>query len=110
MRADRRVRFGRHRQAIPAPVLQRRLLLVLFALGTNMGIRQLAGGEHGGAHGETEAALRHVRRVFVNRDNLRRAIVRLVMPPWQSATRPCGVRAPPAPATPRSSAPGRPTC
>jgi hypothetical protein len=66
------------RQAIPAPVLQRRLLLVLFALGTNMGIRQLAGGEHGGAHGETEAALRHVRRVFVNRDNLRRAIVRLV--------------------------------
>jgi TnpA family transposase len=39
-----------------------------------MGIRQLAAGEHG----ETEAALRHVRRVFVNRDNLRRAIVRLV--------------------------------
>ena len=62
------------RQAIPPQVLQRRLLLVLFALGTNMGIRQLAAGEHG----ETEAALRHVRRVFVNRDNLRRAIVRLV--------------------------------
>jgi hypothetical protein len=62
------------RQAIPSQVLQRRLLLVLFALGTNMGIRQLAAGEHG----ESEAALRHVRRVFVNRDNLRRAIVRLV--------------------------------
>jgi len=62
------------RQAIPPQVLQRRLLLVLFALGTNMGIRQLAAGEHG----ETEATLRHVRRVFVNRDNLRRAIARLV--------------------------------
>ena len=62
------------RQVIPPQVLQRRLLLVLFALGTNMGIRQLAAGEHG----ETEAALRHVRRVFVNRDNLRRAIIRLV--------------------------------
>jgi TnpA family transposase len=60
---------------IPRAELRRRLLLVLFALGTNMGIKQIASGDHG--HGETEAALRHVRRLYVNRDNLRRAIVRV---------------------------------
>jgi TnpA family transposase len=30
-----------------------------------------------GEHGETETALRHVRRHFITRDNLRRAIARL---------------------------------
>jgi TnpA family transposase len=60
-------------------VLRRRLLLCLFALGTNMGIKQLAAGEHG----ETEAQLRHVRRLYVNRDNLRRAITRLVNATFQ---------------------------
>jgi TnpA family transposase len=49
-------------------------LLVLFALGTNTGISRVAGGDSG----ETEAALRHVRRLYVNRDNLRRAIARVV--------------------------------
>ena len=60
---------------IARPELRRRLLLVLFALGTNMGIKQIASGNHG--HGETEAALRHVRRLYLNGDNLRRAIVRV---------------------------------
>jgi TnpA family transposase len=59
------------RQALPADVFRRRLLLVLFALGTNTGIARVAAASG-------EAALRHVRRHFVNRDNLRRAIVRLV--------------------------------
>jgi TnpA family transposase len=31
-----------------------------------------------GQHGETEATLRRVRRLYVNRDNLRRAITALV--------------------------------
>jgi TnpA family transposase len=61
------------RHSLPADVLRRRLLMVLFALGTNTGIARVAA-----ASGEGEAALRHVRRHFVNRDNLRRAIVRLV--------------------------------
>lgn len=52
-------------------LLRRRLLLVLFALGTNVGIRHVVGGE-------TEAMLRRVRRLFVNQDNLRRGITRLV--------------------------------
>lgn len=68
------------REAIPPDVLRRRLLLVLFALGTNMGIRQMVTT---GDHGESEAALRHVRRHFVTRDNLRRAIARLVNATFQ---------------------------
>jgi TnpA family transposase len=50
------------------------LLLCLFALGTNMGIRGIVAT---GEHGESEAALRHVRRHYINRDNLRRAITRV---------------------------------
>ena len=62
-------------ERIPREVLRRRLLLCLFALGTNMGIRAIVAT---GEHGESEAALRHVRRHFITRDNLRRAITRLV--------------------------------
>jgi TnpA family transposase len=61
------------RQKLGPEVFRRRLLLVLFALGTNTGIARVAA-----ASGEPEAALRHVRRHFVNRDNLRAAIVALV--------------------------------
>lgn len=39
-------------------VLRRRLLLALFALGTNMGIKRIVAT---GEHGETEATLRRVR-------------------------------------------------
>ncbi len=63
------------REAIPRAVLRRRLLLVLFALGTNMGIKRIVST---GGHGESEAALRHVRRMYVSRDSLRRAIATLV--------------------------------
>ncbi|QIZ39907.1 Tn3 family transposase [Saccharopolyspora sp. ASAGF58] len=63
------------REALPKAVLRRRLLLALFALGTNMGIRQMAAT---GEHEEDEAALRRVRASHVTRDNLRRAIVRVV--------------------------------
>ncbi|MGH3951716.1 MAG: Tn3 family transposase, partial [Pseudonocardiaceae bacterium] len=66
------------REVIDRDTLRRRLLLCLFALGTNMGVKAIvATGEHG-EHGETEAALRHVRRHFITRDNLRRAIAKLV--------------------------------
>ena len=45
-------------------------LMVLFALATNVGIRHLGGADWG----ETEAVLRRVRRLCVNRDNLRRRL------------------------------------
>ncbi|MEV0108338.1 Tn3 family transposase [Nocardia sp. NPDC050799] len=63
------------REAMDRDTLRRRLLLVLFALGTNMGIKAIV---NTGEHDETEPMLRHVRRHFVTRDNLRRAIAKLV--------------------------------
>ncbi|MCM3925641.1 transposase [Frankia sp. AiPs1] len=64
-------------------VLRRRLLLALFGLGTNMGIKRVADGVVANAGADTtvldtEAALRRIRRLFINRDNLRAAIRRLV--------------------------------
>jgi Tn3 transposase DDE domain-containing protein len=67
------------REVMAKETLRRRLLLVLFALGTNVGIKGITDGLTEPADlGDNEATLRYVRRVFVNRDNLRRAIVRLV--------------------------------
>lgn len=63
------------REVLSRDVLRRRLLLVLFALGTNVGIKQIVAT---GEHGETEAALRRIRKTFVTRDNLRAAIARVV--------------------------------
>ncbi|MFE4924307.1 Tn3 family transposase [Streptomyces sp. NPDC056661] len=62
-------------ERIDRATLQRRLLLALFALGTNMGIRAIVAT---GEHGESEAALRHVRRHFITADNLRAAVRKLV--------------------------------
>ncbi|MEV0695934.1 Tn3 family transposase [Streptomyces sp. NPDC050388] len=56
-------------------MLRRRLLLVLFALGTNMGIKR---GAVTGKHGESEAVPRRVGHLFVNRTSRRAALVRLV--------------------------------
>ena len=67
------------REVTPRDVVRRRLLLVLFGLGTNMGIKALADGLAGsGEAADTEAALRRARWTYVNRDSLRRAIVRVV--------------------------------
>jgi len=62
------------REVIDGATLRRRLLLCLFALGRNMRIRGIVAT---GEHGESEAALRHVRRHCITRENLRRAIARV---------------------------------
>ncbi|MFE3455590.1 transposase [Nonomuraea sp. NPDC059194] len=64
------------RTVTDADVLRRRLLLCTFGLGTNMGIKRVADGTAAvpGMEADTEAALRRVRRMFINRDNLRSAI------------------------------------
>ena len=63
------------REITSRDALRRRLLLVLFGLGTNIGVGQMVAA---GEHGETEAALRRVRRTHITRGNLRRAITRVV--------------------------------
>jgi Tn3 transposase DDE domain/Domain of unknown function (DUF4158) len=63
------------REQLPGTELRRRLLLVLFALGTNIGVRHVV---HAGDHHVTEAQLRRVRRNHVTREGLRRAIAKVV--------------------------------
>ena len=61
-------------------VLRRRLLLCLYGLGTNVGIKRVADGVAATrqSSADTEAVLRRTRRLFINRDNLRAAIRMLV--------------------------------
>jgi TnpA family transposase len=68
------------RTTLDPDVLRRRLYLCLFGLGTNIGIKRVADAlaTTTGEDGDSEAALRRIRRLFVNRDNLRNGIRRLV--------------------------------
>ncbi|MCN0154355.1 Tn3 family transposase [Salinispora arenicola] len=66
------------REALPAGVLRRRLLLSLFGLGTNVGIKRVADGLASTGDADTEAALRRIRASHITRDNLRAGIRKLV--------------------------------
>jgi TnpA family transposase len=61
------------RQALPADVLQKRLLLCLYGLGTNAGLKRVAAGDEGSTYSD----LRYVRRRFVHKEQLRAAIARV---------------------------------
>ncbi len=61
------------RQAFPSDVLQKRLLLCLYGLGTNAGLKRVAAGDAGSTYSD----LRYVRRRFVHKEQLRSAIVRV---------------------------------
>jgi TnpA family transposase len=63
------------RENITGDELRKRLLLIMFCLGTNIGIRRMV---HSGDHKVTEAQLRRTRTLFVNRDGLRKAIATVV--------------------------------
>jgi TnpA family transposase len=63
------------REHIPPDELRRRILLAIFALGTNIGIRGMVTS---GDHGISEAQLRRLRRNYIARDGLRRAIAAVV--------------------------------
>ena len=51
--------------------LQRRLLLCLYAIGTNTGLKRVCAGDHG----ENLSELVYVKRRFIDRDQLRAAII-----------------------------------
>ena len=74
--ADLRVGFTEKFQTVAArevlgrDALQKRLILVLYALGTNAGIKRISSGEHG----ESYKDLLYIRRKFIHKDNLKGAI------------------------------------
>jgi TnpA family transposase len=64
-----------NREMIPPDVLRRRLLLAIFAIGTNTGIRRISANT---ADTDTESDLHYVRRRYLTTANLRRAITSIV--------------------------------
>lgn len=77
---DLRVNFTQHfksvatRESLDPKVLQKRLLICLYGLGTNTGIRRLSSG----LLGENYADLLYVRRRFIHKAQLRNAIASVV--------------------------------
>ncbi len=73
---EMRLQFTEHfkstgnREALPPEELRRRLLLCLYATGTNLGIKRIAHGEHGVGYFE----LLYVRRKFFSKAALSQAI------------------------------------
>ncbi|WP_010233689.1 Tn3 family transposase [Clostridium arbusti] len=54
--------------------IQRRLILALYGLGTNTGLKRIAAGNHG----ENYEDLLYIKRKFINKDNLHNAISTVV--------------------------------
>ena len=63
-----------NREILERDTLQKRLILSLYGLGTNAGLKRVSAGEHG----ETYKDLLYVRRKFIHKDNLRNAIAEVV--------------------------------
>jgi TnpA family transposase len=76
---DLRVGFTDHFKSATAyenldfAVLQKRLLLCLYGLGTNTGIKRISAGDHGEQHKD----LQYVRHRFIQKDHLRNAIAQV---------------------------------
>jgi len=61
-------------ERIDRAIIQKRLILTLYGLGTNTGLKRVIAGNHG----EKYKDLLYIRKKFVNKDNLRNAISSLV--------------------------------
>ncbi len=96
-------RTSASREALDPALLQRRLLLCLFGIGTNVGLKRVASQQPSVSFEE----LRYVKRRFVQKDALRTAIAEVVNgTPSAFATRLFGATPlPPVPPIPSSSAP-----
>lgn len=66
-------RSSRQRETLDRNTLQRRLLLCLYALGTNAGLKRVAAGGHGVSYQE----LLYVRHSFLQKNTLREAIAQI---------------------------------
>lgn len=63
-----------NREIVEADEIQRRLLLTLYGLGTNAGLKRIASGRHGVSYKE----LLYTRRRYIHKDAMRDAIQRVV--------------------------------
>ena len=74
--ADLRIGFtekfqtAANREILGRDTLQKRLILSLYALGTNAGLKRISAGEHG----ESYKDLLYIRRKFIHKDNLKSAV------------------------------------
>ncbi|WNF36606.1 Tn3 family transposase [Bacillaceae bacterium IKA-2] len=77
---DLRVDFTKHfksvanREILDRETLQKRLILSLYGLGTNTGLKRVTAGDHG----ESYKDLLYVRRKFIHKENIRNAIAEVV--------------------------------
>lgn len=77
---DLRLNFTDHfktlatHERLDRSTIQKRLILALYGLGTNTGLKRVSAGNHG----ETHQDLLYMRRKFINKDNLRNAISSIV--------------------------------
>lgn len=77
---DLRVSFSQYfqsfsdREGLDAALLQKRLLLCLYGLGTNLGLKRISAGDHG----EKYDHLYYVRQRFIHKSALRQAIAHIV--------------------------------
>ena len=91
------------REVLGADVLQRRLLLCLYGLGTNAGLKRMCSG--GGE--DSYADLQYIRRRYITKEQLRAAIVKVCNAIFNTRDPCCGAREPrPAPRTRNSSGHG----
>lgn len=73
---DLRVHFTEHfksaasRENLERSILQKRLLLCLYGLGTNTGLKRVCAG----THGESYPDLQYVKKRFIHKEHLRNAI------------------------------------
>ncbi|WP_036736675.1 Tn3 family transposase, partial [Paenibacillus zanthoxyli] len=63
-----------NREILDRGTLQKRLILSLYGLGTNTGLKRVSAGDHGDSYKD----LLYVRRKFIHKDNLRNAIADVV--------------------------------
>jgi TnpA family transposase len=62
------------RETLDRTTLQKRLLLCIYGLGTNIGLKRIGAGDHGVSYND----LLYIRRRFLQRDTLRQAITQIV--------------------------------
>ncbi len=78
--ADLRIDFTNHfkntgvRSNLDRETLQRRLLLCLYGLGSNTGLKRMGGG----INGDLESDLRYIKKHYIHREHLRNAIASVV--------------------------------